>query len=238
MTPATAREEVLERIRRGLIREPSAHPQTSRGRASSSALAQRVLEIKKRCEDRRGDLIKQFESEVSRVGGRVYRAHSTEAAVEYIEQIASNRNAGTIVAWNGRLVDSLGLPDRLDKSEIKCFTEATDQGLVRTSIEADIGVTGVDYALADTGTLVLLAREGQARSISLLPPVHIAIVKADQIISSLDDLFPLIRLEAGDADLSSAITFITGPSRTADIELTLVVGVHGPQELHAVILEA
>jgi L-lactate dehydrogenase complex protein LldG len=84
---------------------------------------------------------------------------------------------------------------------------------------------------------VLLARKGQARSISLLPPVHIAVVKPEQLLSGLSDLFPLLRGEAEGRDLSSAITFITGPSRTADIELTLVVGVHGPQQLHVVLLD-
>jgi L-lactate dehydrogenase complex protein LldG len=98
-------------------------------------------------------------------------------------------------------------------------------------------VSGVDHAIADTGTLVLLARTGQARSVSLLPPVHVAVVRPGQILSSLDDLFPVLRHD-GNGELASAVTFITGPSRTADIELTLVVGVHGPQELHVVLLDS
>ena len=98
-------------------------------------------------------------------------------------------------------------------------------------------MSGVDYALADTGTLVLLSREGRARSVSLLPSVHIALIRPEQVIEGLDDMFSLMR-DGTDRDKvpSSAVTFITGPSRTADIELTLVVGVHGPQELHAILL--
>jgi L-lactate dehydrogenase complex protein LldG len=109
--------------------------------------------------------------------------------------------------------------------------------VIQEAAGADIGVSGVDYALADTGTLVLVARNGQPRSVSLLPPVHIAVVRPEQVLSGLSDLFPILRSEAAGGDLSSAITFITGPSRTADIELTLVVGVHGPQQLHVVLLE-
>ena len=118
------------------------------------------------------------------------------------------------------------------------MTEVTDPEFVTNAAAAGIGVSGIDYALADTGTLVLLTGRGRARSISLLPAVHIALIRPEQIISGLDDLFSLLREERGLASgaLSSAITFITGPSRTADIELTLVVGVHGPQELHAVLL--
>jgi L-lactate dehydrogenase complex protein LldG len=71
-----------------------------------------------------------------------------------------------------------------------------------------------------------------------LPPVHVAIVRPQQILPGLSDLFPLLQGESnGLRNLSSAITFITGPSRTADIELKLVVGVHGPQELHVLMLD-
>ncbi|HYV03597.1 MAG TPA: lactate utilization protein, partial [Blastocatellia bacterium] len=103
---------------------------------------------------------------------------------------------------------------------------------------ADIGITSVDYALAETGTLVLRSGAGRARSVSLLPPVHIALLKPDQIVPGLDQLFPMLARDQLVGRLDSALTFITGPSRTADIELTLVVGVHGPQELHVILLDA
>jgi L-lactate dehydrogenase complex protein LldG len=100
--------------------------------------------------------------------------------------------------------------------------------------EARLGITAVDYALADSGTLCLLAGKRQPRTASLLPPIHVAILRPEQILRGLDDLFAL--LPSGD-DLSSAVTLITGPSRTADIELTLVVGVHGPQQLHVILAD-
>jgi L-lactate dehydrogenase complex protein LldG len=114
----------------------------------------------------------------------------------------------------------------------------SDNDFIRTAALADLGLTGVDYALAETGTLVLSAGKGQARAISLLPPVHIAVLRPEQVIPGLTDLFPLLRrdTEAAGGTLSSAVTFITGPSRTADIELTLVVGVHGPQQLHVIFI--
>jgi L-lactate dehydrogenase complex protein LldG len=96
---------------------------------------------------------------------------------------------------------------------------------------ADLGITGAGYGLADTGTLVLLASEVEGRLASLLPPVHLAVITADQIVADLTELF--FRLTQPP---SSCLTFITGPSRTADIELTLTVGVHGPKELHVVVL--
>jgi L-lactate dehydrogenase complex protein LldG len=232
----SAREEILGKISRALKSEArSGTPRASDAHATTDD-ARRALQIRSRCERIREHLIEQFKAELVKIGARVYSAATTESAAQYIELIALERQAKTIVAADADIVDSIGLQKRLAKSGIRYVTEASDADLRRTAIDAGIGVSGVDYALADTGTLVLLARKGNARSISLLPPVHIAIVKPDQIVAGLDDLFQLLRFEKGVSDLGSAVTFITGASRTADIELTLVVGVHGPQELHAVIL--
>jgi L-lactate dehydrogenase complex protein LldG len=207
--------------------------------SASSQLEDLVSEIRKNCEQRRGELVKQFEAELTRVGGRFHRAANVESAFQYIEQVASVREARTIAAWEGQIIDGIDVPRRLEEKGIELLTETAGPEFIRRMAVAEVGVSGVDYALADTGTLVLLARKGQARSISLLPPVHIAVMKPEQVLSGLSDLFPLLRgeAEAEGRDLSSAITFITGPSRTADIELTLVVGVHGPQQLHVVLLE-
>lgn len=240
MTAKSAREEILGDIGRGLHREGKsdalrAEPVPS----SSSELDQLVSEIKKNCEQRRGELIEQFESELRRVGGRFHRATTVESAFQYIEQVASVRQAKTIIAWETQVIDDIDLARKLEEKGLELLTETADREFIPTAALSDVGVSGVDFALADTGTLVLLARKGQARSISLLPPVHIAVMKPEQVLSGLSDLFPLLRgeAEAEGRDLSSAITFITGPSRTADIELTLVVGVHGPQQLHVVLLD-
>jgi L-lactate dehydrogenase complex protein LldG len=240
VTAKTAREEILGDIRRSLHGEGNAGP--LRGEpvpSTSSHLDQLVSEIKNDCEQRRGELIEQFESELKRVGGRFHRATTVESAFQYIEQVASVRQAKTIIAWETQVIDDIDLSGKLEEKGIEVLTETAEREFIPAAAASDVGVSGVDFALADTGTLVLLARKGQARSISLLPPVHIAVVKPEQLLSGLSDLFPLLRseAEAEGGDLSSAITFITGPSRTADIELTLVVGVHGPQQLHVVLLD-
>jgi L-lactate dehydrogenase complex protein LldG len=99
-----------------------------------------------------------------------------------------------------------------------------------------VGITGVDYALADTGTLVLASGQSGGRGLSLAPRHHIALLPLERILLSLDqflDLYP-----QGESFLSqgSAVTFISGASRTADIELNLVLGAHGPKELSVIIL--
>ncbi len=98
----------------------------------------------------------------------------------------------------------------------------------------DVGITSAQAGIAETGTLVLDSSVERNRLVSLVPPIHIAILDASKIFLTLGET--LAALQAGE-ELSPAITFITGPSRTADIELTLTLGVHGPQELYVIINE-
>jgi L-lactate dehydrogenase complex protein LldG len=96
----------------------------------------------------------------------------------------------------------------------------------------DVGISTAQAAIAETGTLVLDSAYERHRLVSLVPPVHIAIINASSIVETLGDALTLLQK---DKEISPAITFITGPSRTADIELTLAIGVHGPQELFVIV---
>ena len=98
----------------------------------------------------------------------------------------------------------------------------------------DIGITTAQAAIAETGTLVLESDREKHRLTSLLPPVHVAVIDSQMISATLGDGIRRLRRNS---EASRAITFITGPSRTADIELTLTVGVHGPKELYVIINE-
>lgn len=99
----------------------------------------------------------------------------------------------------------------------------------------DLGITGAQWAIAETGTLVLQSQSEHHRLASLVPPVHVAIVIADRIRRTMAEVLELIHPANG--ELSRAVTFITGPSRTSDIELTLAIGVHGPGELHVIVID-
>jgi L-lactate dehydrogenase complex protein LldG len=92
------------------------------------------------------------------------------------------------------------------------------------------GVSEALYGLADTGSVVLAASPEEPRARSLLPFVHVSLLRADRILPGLEELF-----EAVGGELPSALAIVTGPSRSADIEQTLVVGVHGPGEVHVVV---
>jgi L-lactate dehydrogenase complex protein LldG len=111
----------------------------------------------------------------------------------------------------------------------------TDRDALREACAAaDIGITSVVYALAETGTLVILSSAEEPRLISLLPPAHVAVFSSARILADLDELLSLLPRPA---EQSSSMVLITGPSRTADIEQILVRGVHGPGEIYAVIVE-
>jgi L-lactate dehydrogenase complex protein LldG len=99
----------------------------------------------------------------------------------------------------------------------------------------DVGITTAQAAIAETGTLVLESDQERHRLVSLLPPVHIAVVNAADVCATLGEALRLVRRNG--SEMSRAITFITGPSRTADIELTLTIGVHGPKELYVIVDE-
>ena len=98
---------------------------------------------------------------------------------------------------------------------------------------ADVGITSADYALGDTGSLVMISSPREARLVSLLPPAHIAVVPRERILTGLDELFSIL---PNPADATSSMVLITGPSRTADIEQILVRGVHGPGQITVVVV--
>lgn len=97
-----------------------------------------------------------------------------------------------------------------------------------------IGITGAYCAIAETGTLMLLSGPQTPASVSLLPETHIALVDAARIVPTMEDAFALLRAERG--GLPRSVNFVSGPSRTGDIEQTLVLGAHGPCRVHLIVI--
>jgi L-lactate dehydrogenase complex protein LldG len=106
----------------------------------------------------------------------------------------------------------------------------------RGAVDADlVGITGCFCAIAETGTLMLLSGPDTPGSVSLLPETHVAIVAASRLVPGMEEAWNLVRSERG--ELPRAVNFISGPSRTGDIEQTIVLGAHGPYRVHVVIVE-
>jgi L-lactate dehydrogenase complex protein LldG len=109
------------------------------------------------------------------------------------------------------------------------------QHVVRGAVDADqVGVSGCFCAVAETGTLMLLSGPRSPATVSLLPETHIALVDASRIVTTMEDAFALLRAERG--AVPRAINFISGPSRTGDIEQTIVLGAHGPCRVHLIVI--
>jgi len=158
-----------------------------------------------------------FLKRVHAVGGKISRAQRPIDVRSYIADALQGRSA---VASNAPLLHELGITAM---EGVKC--EACSK--------AGVGITCADYALADTGTLVMLSSREEARIVSLLPPAHIAVVAKNRILGGLDELLTKVPKPG---DLTSSMVLITGPSRTGDIEQILVRGVHGPGEIHVIVL--
>jgi len=153
-------------------------------------------------------------------------------AAERVVAIARERSARRVLLGDGEVLALLRLEEALAEAGLEAWPVARleGQGERAAFFAADVGVSGVEAVIAETGTLVLATRRDQPRALSLLPPVHVAVARRDQLVADLFDLF-----EGGAAALPSCLTLITGPSKTGDIELRLVTGVHGPGEVHLVL---
>lgn len=240
----SSQEAFLARVRRALHKEhsPAPGPLVWPGEALQSTRPQDDAQ--------RSALIARVQRELEAVGGKVAHVTSITQANQYIAQLAMAKDARLVVRWDAALLDLMEVDATLQQQGVTVHTTTVPsegsaalhnqrQHLRDLLAQADLGLSGVDYVIAETGTVVLAASPGQMRGVSLLPPVHVAVARAEQICATLGDV--LQRLQTAEAplqqQLTSCLAFITGPSRTGDIELKLTVGVHGPGELHLILLD-
>jgi L-lactate dehydrogenase complex protein LldG len=207
--------------------------------------------IRARLRTQRAALVARLQDELRAVGGQVVRVASVAEATAYVTQLAREYEATLVVRWEDALLELLEVDAALQAQGVDVSMASPPledaaalanqrQNLRELLARADIGLSGADYAIAETGTLALSALPGQMRGVSLLPPVHVAVVRPSQIVASMADCLAMLQDEGREdlqERLTSCVSFITGPSRTGDIELSLTVGVHGPGELHLVILD-
>jgi L-lactate utilization protein LutC len=186
------------------------------------------------------DIVARMAVEVDAVGGHAHVVETWAAARAIVLDLCQQQQARAALCWRDETLERLGLDALLAEARIERLDVETLAALPpeerRTQAEAAmIGITGASFAIAETGTLAMLSAPGRERLASLLPPLHVAIVAAEQVLPDLFDLFDKLR-EAGHDALPSNLTLITGPSKTGDIELTLTTGVHGPGEWHVVVV--
>jgi len=220
----TAREQIFGDIRKALKRAVGQPQLFEAPNRSARELPALTLRIPQSDRNLYADL---FVRKLGNLGGKSFRVRDTSAVVPAITELLAQKSA---VASNSPFLRKCGVTGL---AQVQAgFTER--EQLTEACAAADIGITSVDYALAATGTFVMLSSPQEARLVSLLPPVHIAIFPRSRILANLDELLSILPRPA---DQTSSMVLITGPSRTADIEQILVRGVHGPGEVYAVIVE-
>jgi L-lactate dehydrogenase complex protein LldG len=248
----TERATFLERIRAEMARARRAggtgHAAPHAALAPRPAHPREIAEtLRRELAERWRESLEKFRVEFERVAGVYHRVSTVDEVPGVIGQIGRERGSRRAIAWHpaalgvdwtealsGQGLDTVAMP----AAGVESPSER--QALRDLIAAADIGVTGVDLAIAETGSLVLRSGSGRPRSTSLLPPYHVAVFDREALVESLAQVGVFLEAwhdGAPDPSRGGVINVITGPSRTADIELTLTRGVHGPKEVHAIFVE-
>jgi L-lactate dehydrogenase complex protein LldG len=180
-------------------------------------------------------------------GETVFQASQQEAEIEFAEQFSKLQGRFVYCINRQELAFQLGsLIRKMDWKKVFCVEEELLQGaevqigdrLVKTDIATcDVAITGCEYLVARTGSVVMSAAQPSGRVTSVYAPIHICVAYTHQLVYDVKDALQGVKEKYG-SKLPSLITFATGPSRTADIEKTLVVGVHGPKEAYVFLVES
>lgn len=219
----TVKDEILDKLKAAPQKEPPPRP---------------IMPPLNELALNKEEMVEKLVETLTLVGCSVHRVRDSEEALEKLTEIARAEGLTKILASEDDVVSPLDLPEWGKKSNVKVFTakDCRDrEEFKRVAFEeAQAGVTGVDFAVAESGTLCLIHDEKQPRLVSLAPIRHIAVVPVDRIRpvyeSVTDELF------AAGRKAPSHLTFISGPSMTGDIQATLFRGMHGPKTVTVILV--
>lgn len=178
------------------------------------------------------DPVARFLAELTKAGGHGVAVETVAEARDVVETLLGELAPKVVLLGRWQLPADLAA-ERLIRAAGAAVLDAdaaTPADALARYATADVGLTGCDHLIAETGSVVVRTRSEQARTLSLLPPVHVVVATARQLLPDVFDLFALPGAPP------SGLTLITGPSKTGDIEGILVTGVHGPGQLHVVVV--
>ena len=169
----------------------------------------------------------QFAQAFTELGGHfVYCDNKTEF-IENLHQLIIEKNWNNLVCWDEKMLEAFS-----EKKIAKVFS----QHEISAVEPCDAGITSCEFLIARTGTITLSSKQESGRVLSIFPPIHIVFAFSNQIVGDIKDAISNMKTKYP-SQLPSMINFATGPSRTADIEKTLVVGVHGPKEVFVFFID-
>jgi L-lactate dehydrogenase complex protein LldG len=211
MSASTSKENILKKIRKALSQStPLPFPQSEGTQPVFHPLQQ--------------DIEVEFAEQFTKLQGKfIYCINSQELAFQ-LSSLIKKQDWQKVYCLEDKLIGSMAgqLADRLIKTDLA---------------GCDVSITGCEYLVARTGSIVLSAAQLGGRTTSVYAPIHICIAYTSQLVYDIKDALQAVKEKYGN-NLPSLITFATGPSRTADIEKTLVVGVHGPKEVYLFLVES
>jgi len=199
----SARQEILEKLRKVTLSEPENEP-------DFDTPVYHSIDV---------PLEEAFKQNLEKVNGSVHLFPSEPALMEALKQFLTQYNINQICCNEDAL-----------QEELTSF-EISYQNCTEIPESIEVGITGCEFLIAHTGSVMVSSAQKGGRQIFVYPPVHIVVAKKSQLVPYLEEAYSgLINKYAN--NLPSQITLITGPSRTADIEKTLILGAHGPREVH------
>ncbi|GGJ04828.1 lactate utilization protein C [Alicyclobacillus cellulosilyticus] len=189
--------------------------------------------------------IAKFCAELGKLGGHAEVFDSLAALHEGLRRVLRELGPRRIGLVGGGGLAAFALDEVLAEWETVVWPyagggelseEAARAEVLRVFAAADVGITDCDWAVADTGSIVIAADSGRGRSVSLLPSVHIALIRSSQIRTRMGEVLAEVAARRASGGMPSGLFFITGPSRSSDIENDLTIGVHGPAAVVALVL--
>jgi L-lactate dehydrogenase complex protein LldG len=205
---------VIENIRRSL------------GRTAQTPLSRRPAIYAPRLPESADSESERFLDEIKKLSG-VGQKLSPADITSALKSLVAEQNIHKATAWETPHLRQLGITEILNSLGVELISPNANK---HEMAQCDLGITEAEYLLPETGTLVLHSSAEKSRAVSLLPRVHLAIVHPEMLRADMHQVFA----EAKD---SNYLVFITGPSRTADIELTVTLGVHGPKNLYVWMMD-
>jgi L-lactate dehydrogenase complex protein LldG len=239
------KEAFLQRVREALGRTSPilATPDHPTLKATPPRHEEKVRTILGKTEARRTSNIAMLVKHATEGAWSVHQAKGAAAAADVVSDIVAKAGAKNVIRTADDLFKRVDVDGALRKRGAPPVVLASGRtrrrsDLKRLAFGADLGICGVEYAIAETASCVVIPRRGVARIASLAPAKLVVLVDESQVLETLDDFFALMRFGflTQRARTPNYYNFISGPSRTADIEQTLTIGVHGPGEVHMVIV--
>lgn len=180
--------------------------------------------------ERLNDLYEKFKAKFEGVNGECYRVAKIEEIGNLAVKILANKGAKTIALYESPLSQAAKLKEKLCSAGFEVHTD----NLFAASSQDDVGITEVNWGIAELGSMVQIAPEVDNRLCSTLVPIHLALLRTKSIVADVDEIMEILD---NLPQIPGFVGFITGPSRSSDIERILEIGVHGPEQVILILVD-